>query len=327
VIYLFPVGEAFWAAHDVDAAVREAAEASRRIDKGLDALRETARLAVALRTIEQAAIANCSNPRILGDSEVGALIAQLSVIGSVRLPFLKPPQLNGIAPGFVLASVPFAEQAERTAQVRISRVKATSAGVAAPLTPKSLPVDKNGRARLLESRIQAASMGDDGVALGNCRHVDITTTLRSFLHTSDAAAPFCIRFIYKDGTIGGSVRLRELPTCAPRQFGVRINAAVESCRHFDLDSRIDIYVLRNSDVARRDDARIADQEALAYGHARQLLSELCGTAGLHLHLFHTGLEPAVIGCYRAVIDGLLAGLPLKVTPVFFSQGKDEEPWE
>jgi hypothetical protein len=306
------------------AAVREAFDASRRIEKEVEPGREIARLGVALHTLEQAVCTQCPSPRLLEGAAAEAAVAGLPRVGPVRLPFSVESTAGGARSGFLVSAVPFSKP-----QFSVSRsaTPVTKAGIEerdVDLAGTSWGAHEPGPK--LVRRIARASSGKAGVALGNSRHMEITKALRRFLHAADAEEHFKINFIYKDGSMGGDVHLRQMPEREPPSAAVELNAALESCRHFELDATVDFCLLRNADVARREEATFAAQETIAYTAIRARLDDLCGEEGLHLRLFHTGLEPAVVGFYRAVIDSLLAGHRLKVTPVFFPKGEDEELW-
>ena len=115
--------------------------------------------------------------------------------------------------------------------------------------------------------------------------------------------PINIRFAYDDGSIGEKFPLFCLaPKRAPEGLPI-IKAALISNRHFELDPEIDICIIRNSEISRREEASIAEQEQLSFEIAYKFLDEYLGKSkGLELHLYHTGLEPAVIGTYRAILE-------------------------
>lgn len=115
--------------------------------------------------------------------------------------------------------------------------------------------------------------------------------------------PINIRFAYRDGSIGEAFPLFYLaPKKAPEELPV-IKAALISNRHFELDPEIDMCLIRNSEISRREEATIGEQEQLSFEIAYKFLREyLDKSNGLELHLYHTGLEPAVIGIYRAILE-------------------------
>ena len=320
MIFHFETGSEFWTSRDVRAAVQEALEASRRIEKNLNVAREVTRLAVALRSIE-AAISTVAIPKIIDGAEAAEMIASLPTVGSIRLPFRLFEIAGHVSIGSFFSFVPFS--VTHTANPDAESHRPSGGGH----LPPSVPTQRApGAESKLQSRIAAVKLGKEAVPLGNSRHIEITNALRAFLHASASRSAFVVNFIYKDGSVGAGVHLCELPLRPRPERTFDLNAAIESCRHFDLDARVDLYLLRNAEIERRADATLADQEAIAYSAFRAFLDELCGTEGLHLRLFHTGLEPAVVGVYRAVIDALISGSRLQVTPVFFPNGKDDESW-
>lgn len=115
--------------------------------------------------------------------------------------------------------------------------------------------------------------------------------------------PINIRFAYDDGRIGEKFPLFCLaPKKAPEGLPI-IKAALISNRHFELDPEIDICIIRNSEISRREEASFAEQEQLSFEIADRFLRDyLKKSNGLELHLYHTGLEPAVIGTYRAILE-------------------------
>jgi hypothetical protein len=324
VIYLFEAAATFWDSPAMVAAVREAFEACRRIEKELEPGREVARLGMALRTIEQALCAQYPSPSVLEGTAADTAIAALPLVGSVRLPFNVQSTNGVLKPRSFVTTVPFSKESFASVSTTLAS-NGDKAGTVSVAADTDLCHSREQRSKLVR-RIEMARRGNAGVALGSSRHIDLTKALRRFLHATDAQEPFKINLIYKDGSMGGDVRLRQLPKREEDERPVELCAALESCRHFDLDTAVDFCLLRNADVARREDATFSVQEGIAYTRIRTSLEDLCGNEGLHLRLFHTGLEPAVMGFYRAVIDLLLAGRQLKVTPVFFVGGPDEDPW-
>jgi hypothetical protein len=324
MIYVFEPDATFWDSPAIATAVHDVFEACRRIEKESDPGREVVRLGVALRAIEQGLYARYSSPRVLESSAADAVAATLPLVGSVRLPFTVQSINGALKPLCFVTAVPFDKQPFVFPST--SPVSSPSNGPHVSLERKAaLDVSRDQGSKLLR-RIDAARRGNAQVALGNSRHVDLTKALHRYLHATDAEESFRIHFVYKDGSMGGAIHLRQLPIREEPSGAVDLCVALESCRHFDLDTEVDCYLLRNAEVARREDATFAVQEKISYERIRASLEDLCGKESLHLRLFHTGLEPAVVGFYRALIDLLLAGWQLKVTPVFFVGGRDEETW-
>jgi len=75
-----------------------------------------------------------------------------------------------------------------------------------------------------------------------------------------------------------------------------------SDRHPDLDYVIDLYLMRNKDLG--DEPNMAGEEALTFRRTVELLSDSAILNGAQIHVFHTGLEPMVVGFYRGVMTVL-----------------------
>lgn len=118
--------------------------------------------------------------------------------------------------------------------------------------------------------------------------------------------PQYAQFAFNDGSISEPFPLycmmdSKLHTTLPV-----LKAALISCRHFELDALIDTCILRNSEISRRQEATIADQEKLCFDVASKFFNEILEkSSGMHVELYHTGLEPAVLGTYRAFLATIL----------------------
>ena len=133
--------------------------------------------------------------------------------------------------------------------------------------------------------------------------------------------PINVQFAYEDGTIGDNFPLFGLLKDTKLIELRTIKAALISNRHFELDSEIDFCLIRNSEIRRGKEATTAEQEQLSFEIVYRFLNEFIEkNKGLELHLYHTGLEPAVIGTYKAILTILLNPKmrgKLKVIPKMF----------
>jgi hypothetical protein len=136
--------------------------------------------------------------------------------------------------------------------------------------------------------------------------------------------PVHIMITFCDGSISEGFPLLCLPPFAQPNGLPVIRAALISSRHFELDSEVDLCLLRNSEINRKLDSSIAEQERFAFETVKKFIEDFIKRkGGLELHLYHTGLEAAVIGNYRALVTLLcnseIRG-KLKVIPML-PQGK------
>jgi hypothetical protein len=239
----------------------------------------------------------------------------------VRLPFIVPEVDEG-SPGYFIAPVPFAQK---------SLAEAPQSEPAPAQHYRDVlqrdPVEDGESKRRLARDIDAARQSGRPVPIGTARHPEITLALRAALHAEPGREPFTLRLIYgADGSESGPIELGVVPMRPRPSTEVEFDLGLESCRHFDTDAVVDLYLLRNTEFERQEAVNFREQEELAFRRASAFLKSHITKRGLHLRLFHAGLEPAVIGTYRAIIDSLRNAEPLVVTPVFHVRRGEEEPW-
>ena len=144
--------------------------------------------------------------------------------------------------------------------------------------------------------------------------------------------PEWVNVAFEDGSRSAPFPLRALAPAERTSDMPVIHAALMSARHFEMDAEVDVTILRNAEISRRGDVSFAEQEELAFGIASRFLGQCLNRAdGLEIHLFHTGLEPAVLGAYRAVVESLRTASVrgrLVVVPRILRHGRYEslEAW-
>lgn len=320
-LYVFAAPESFWARLDVATAVDQAENAARRISKGVELHRERRRLDAALDVIDRAVREICSDPVRAEGEAAEELLKLLPQVDAVQLPFRAGAASEDGIGGFVVASIPFAPEAPYAEPEAAMPDRHDPAIGAALEGVGSAPA----RSRdLLIQRIEEARHHGRPVPLGSVRHIQITQALRAYLHRDDRA-PFSLTLIHKDGSVSDPIALARLPLRERPTPEVEIALGLNSCRHFELDLEVDFYLLRNMEFDRQSQTSFLDQERAAYDRGRELLACYAGNP-LKIALHHTGLEPAVIGFYRAAIDVLLEGEKLIVTPKFFPGAEEAESW-
>lgn len=162
----------------------------------------------------------------------------------------------------------------------------------------------------------AAVIAPDGVP-----NVVLTEGLREFVHARDASAAVLVPVEYRDGSrTSRPFPLRSLKlqsSLAPADLELRF--ALLSIRHAEMDAVVDGAWLRNAEVSRP--RRAAETDELVYEISRAQLDALtlAGTRRVRLDLYQTGLEPAVVGFYRALIDHLVdSPESAAVQPMYFA---------
>jgi hypothetical protein len=157
--------------------------------------------------------------------------------------------------------------------------------------------------------------------------------IRDYIFARQGVKSRAVRIAYGDGTEGEPFPLFSLES-AVKPSGEFFPHAVGlvSLRHMSADGHTEGSLIANREIQRKETS--AQQEALAYTKAIDFLEEILGFitgrlkreklshglkalllrrpelakgkwAGLNLHVFHTtGLAPATIGTYRAVVNAL-----------------------
>lgn len=136
--------------------------------------------------------------------------------------------------------------------------------------------------------------------------------------------PKYTQFAFQDASISEPFPLYSMLEVKPKSRLETIKVSLISNRHFELDNIVDVCIIRNSEISRREEATISEQESLSFKIAEEFFNEILkNTDGIHIELFHTGLEPAVIGTYRALLHILLKPEnrgKIVVTPKIFKGG-------
>lgn len=118
--------------------------------------------------------------------------------------------------------------------------------------------------------------------------------------------PQKVHFAFEDGSISDFFPLYAMVETKPKEKLQSLKVALISNRHFELDNIVETCIIRNSEIGRFEEATIAEQEKLSFDIAEKFFQDVIEkTEGVHIELYHTGLEPAVIGTYRALLGILL----------------------
>ncbi len=149
----------------------------------------------------------------------------------------------------------------------------------------------------------------------------LTETLRRHVAKTESDKTVVLRVVYRDGSEGPPFPMRSIRMSDTVPEGWRVlKFALMSIRHVDMDAEVDGAWLRNSKVSRPRPAGLTD--AMVFETSLRQLRHL-GDGPTELHMFQTGLEPAVVGFYRAVIHRIMEKpRALAVVPQYF-QGDRE----
>ncbi|MHB9858482.1 hypothetical protein [Streptomyces sp. YIM S03343] len=151
----------------------------------------------------------------------------------------------------------------------------------------------------------------------------LTDTLREFVAQVPGRGPVDVPVRYRDGSRAKPFPLGAVPMGRTWEPTARLlRFALMSIRHVELDATVDGAWLRNSEISRP--RPMAQTDELVYDTSRWQLAALTGTGQVALKIYQSGLEPAVVGFYRAVVDHLREQPgSLAVLPVFY---RDDGPF-
>jgi len=180
----------------------------------------------------------------------------------------------------------------------------------------------------LRWRVETALRGGPPVNMNNQKHTVFTTVFQEFLIKKGPPGG-TVRVVYGDGSEARPFPLRCLQPTRPREEAV-MPVSLMSMRHLQLDGQVVFNWLRNREIDQSSTLAVADSYCYLQSIERlQSLRSRVGAKRLHILMYHTGFEPAVVGFYRAVVESLLDGSDwLCVTPHFFADDgfRTGQPW-
>lgn len=151
----------------------------------------------------------------------------------------------------------------------------------------------------------------------------VTEILREYAETAADSVRVDAPVEYRDGSRSAypfplrALRMRSnLPAAS-----LELRFALLSIRHTEMDTVVDGAWLRNAEVSRPRPA--AQTDDLVYEISVRQLDELCrGERHVRLYMYQTGLETAVVGFYRAVVNHLLKHPgTVSVQPLYYEQAR------
>lgn len=164
------------------------------------------------------------------------------------------------------------------------------------------------------------------VNFSNQPHNVITEVLNEFIYsdTEKLKKPTYIQVIYTDGSQGEDFPLQCLPQHEIKELDrlsmfPPLRASLLSMRHLEMDDKVDISWFRNREVSKA--RAFSETDQFCYSETKRQLDETRKIDAFVLHLYQTGLQPAIIGFYRALIEELLhrakQSPTLMVIPFYF----------
>lgn len=185
---------------------------------------------------------------------------------------------------------------------------------------------------VLKSQIEQALQTGGEVNFSNQPHYVITEALNEYVYkNSPEQKEGTIRVVYMDGSEGRPFPLRCLerrPLARDLKI-VPLKVSLVSMRHLAMDSQVHIAWFRNRDVSTP--KPYAETDAFCASRTMELLKEITDRE-FYVHLYQTGLETAVVGFYRGLIQFLKSNQKgqLKVIPFYYRKKDDVyeqgNPW-
>ncbi len=182
----------------------------------------------------------------------------------------------------------------------------------------------------VDRAVQSAKEGKRcAVNFSNQPHNVITEVLNAFAYSDSGnlETPIYIQVIYTDGSQARDLPLKCLPTRAADDLARLTNApslkvALLSMRHLEMDHRVDLSWFRNREVSKA--RAFAETDEFCYAETKRQLQGMRDKGAFIIHLYQTGLQPAIVGFYRALVEELVSRAEalsiLQVVP-FYYRGK------
>lgn len=185
--------------------------------------------------------------------------------------------------------------------------------------------ERRSQRSLMQAEIERALSHNQVVNFNNYRNDVITDTLHHSVYVGNPNQPRMLNVVYGDGSQARPFPLCSLPTLnemrkAPFRNTHPLRIAMLSIRHLEMDREVDMAWFRNSEASLRRTS-YADADDFCYRETLRQLTELKKGDVLLIHLYQTGLEPAVVGFYRGLVDFLRLATPdsprVAIIPMYY----------
>lgn len=149
----------------------------------------------------------------------------------------------------------------------------------------------------------AVATGGEPIVPSGVSNRVLTEGLRTFVDRQSVGPAIAARVVYRDGSEAVPFPLRSLSLTATVPEGWEaLRFTLISMRHPEMDADIDAAWLRNRDISQVRPA--AETDAIVYAHSLAQLGELAEIGPRVVTLYQTGLESAIVGFYRALVEHL-----------------------
>jgi hypothetical protein len=179
--------------------------------------------------------------------------------------------------------------------------------------------------KVMAAEVERALKIDTAVNINNYSHLVITDVLRNFVFTQNSLSTQYLKVVYEDGSQGRPFPVMCLPlpgieTTQRFSMARPLRVALLSIRHMEMDREVDMAWFRNTEASLRRSC-YADTDSFCYQETLRQLEMLKSGEQILIHLYQTGLEPSVVGFFRALVEYLLVKGPQKaqvaVVPRYF----------
>jgi hypothetical protein len=157
---------------------------------------------------------------------------------------------------------------------------------------------------LLRLALSGSTKGEACIQPSGVANSALTEGLREHVHHRGGQPRVDVPVVYRDGSKGPPFPLRALSVSDQKPEGwASLRLTLLSIRHVEMDHLVDGAWLRNAKVSRPRPAGLTD--TAVFETSRRQFRLLAKDPPTLLYLYQTGLEPAILGFYRALVHELL----------------------
>ncbi len=180
-----------------------------------------------------------------------------------------------------------------------------------------------------EQQLESATTDDVPVVPSGVSNRVLTEGLRKYVDQNNVKQSGQARVIYRDGSEARPFPLGLLPLSIYANTNAPIfRVALLSMRHPEMDVEVDAAWLRNRDISQV--RPMAETDDIVYRTTLTQLTRIADQGPRIIRLYQTGLEPAVVGFYRALAEHLAQHqTAVAVEPHYYTKTKGFEegtPW-
>lgn len=152
----------------------------------------------------------------------------------------------------------------------------------------------------------------------------LTEGLRKYVDIKNVKRSGTARVVYRDGSEAKPFPIGQLSLTKNRAEKAPVfRVTLLSMRHPEMDAIVDAAWLRNRDISQV--RPMSETDNLVYEISKRQLEQIASRGSRIVKLYQTGLEPAIIGFYRALAEHIAIHLnPISVEPYYYSKSRGFE---